>query len=245
MVFNTLDANASAAAQGFHAPSASSLTALRHNAILETFAPLATHDTSLIPTSSTCHVGIASADMQPVNNEPCISQQCISVARPSRAVLRGSPINDGLIGLLANITHGNTSTSTSSTASSIPDVSGAVFTLPHSLTDTSIGSVTPRNSGDPQFAPTHTVLDTPLPSFPIPVLGIPVYSQSSPTSSMSLSDDVPSGKRPLATSTATVLHPTTPQETTILPQQEQPKLFPAITPDFLRPGPTRLSNTAL
>ncbi|KAH9175652.1 hypothetical protein EDB89DRAFT_327909 [Lactarius sanguifluus] len=235
MVPNTLDANAGATAH-VHTPSAS-LIALRHNAILETFAPLATHDASLIPTSSTCHVGIASADIQPVNNEPCISQQCISVARPSRAVLRSSPVNDDLIGLLANITHGNTSTSASSTASSFLDVSGAVSTFPHSLTDTfsSIGYVAPRNSEDPQSVPTHTVLDTPLPSFPIPVLvnAIPVYSQSSP---MSFSDDIPSGKRLLTTRSATVLQPTTPLETTILPQQEQSALFSAKTPDFQTAG---------
>ncbi|KAH8993069.1 hypothetical protein EDB86DRAFT_1405155 [Lactarius hatsudake] len=244
MVPNTLDANAGAMARGAHTSSALSLTgiALRDNAILETFAPLATHDASLIPTSSTCHVGIASADMQPVNNEPCISRQYTSVDRPSLAVLRSSPVKDGLIGPLANITHGNTSTSAPSTASSIPDVSGAVSIFPHSLTVTSssTGSVAPRNSGDPQFIPAHTVLDTPLPSIPIPipVLGnaIPAYSQSSPTSSMSPSDDIPSWKRSPATSSTTVPHSTTPWETMILPQQEQPPLFPAITPNFLRPG---------
>ncbi|KAH9073402.1 hypothetical protein EDB83DRAFT_70717 [Lactarius deliciosus] len=220
MVPNTLDANAGAMARGAHTPSAPSLIALRDNAILETFAPLATHDASLIPTSS---------------------RQCTSVARPSLAVLRSSPVKDGLIGPLANITHGNTSTSAPSTASSIPDVSGAVSIFPHSLTDTSsIGSVAPRNGGDPQFVPAHTVLNTPFPSIPIPIPvpgnAIPAYSQSSSTSSMFPSDDIPSGKKPLATYSTTVPHSTTLWETMILPQQEQSPLSPTITPDFLRPG---------
>ncbi len=240
---NTSDATASTTAWGAHTPSASSFSALHHSSILETFAPLDTRDASHIPTSSAGHVGIAFADMQSVDNHPYIPQQCISVAPPARAVLRDSPVKDDrrLTGLLADITHGTTSTSAFSTTSSIPDVSGAVSTSPHSHTATSssIGTVTSGGSGDLQIVPARTVLDTPSPSFPVPVLGntIPAYSQSSPTSSMSQSDDIPSGKRPLATSSATALHPSTSRDTTVPPQQRQSAaFFPAITSDFPRPG---------
>ncbi|KAH9015704.1 hypothetical protein EDB84DRAFT_1525688, partial [Lactarius hengduanensis] len=72
-----------------HAPSASLIT-LRHSDILETSSLPITHDASLTPTSSTGHVGTASADMQSMDNEHRILQQCISVAPPARVVLRGS-----------------------------------------------------------------------------------------------------------------------------------------------------------
>ncbi|KAH9046237.1 hypothetical protein EDB84DRAFT_1467299 [Lactarius hengduanensis] len=75
---------------GAHAPSASSLITLHHSDILETPSHQVTHDASLIPTSSAGHIGTAAADMQSIDDEPCISQQSISVAPPARAVLRGS-----------------------------------------------------------------------------------------------------------------------------------------------------------
>ena len=236
MASNTSDATAGATTWEARAPSASSFIALHHSAMLETFAPLATHDASLIPTSSTGHVRIAFADMHSVDNEPCIPQQCISVAPPTRAVLRGSPVKNDRrsTGLLADITHDTTSTSASSTACSILDVSGAVSTLPHSLTATSspIGTIASGDSGDLQIVPAHTALDTPSPSFPIPVLGdtIPAYSQSSPTS-MSLPGHIPSGARSLATNSDTAFHPTTLRDTTIpLQQQQSAPLFPAVAP---------------
>lgn len=75
---------------GAHASPASSLITLHPSDILETPSHSVTHDASLIPASSTGHVGTASADMQSIDNEPCISQESISVAPPARAVLRGS-----------------------------------------------------------------------------------------------------------------------------------------------------------
>ncbi|KAH8993082.1 hypothetical protein EDB86DRAFT_3078935 [Lactarius hatsudake] len=90
-----------------HAPSASLIT-LHPSDILETSSLPITHDASLTPTSSTGHVGTAFADMQSMDNEHCILQQCISVAPPARAVLRGS-IRDNR-GVLAKITHGTTRT---------------------------------------------------------------------------------------------------------------------------------------
>ncbi len=237
---NTSDASAGATAWGAHA---SSLAALPHGVVLEAFAPLATHDASLVPTSSAGNIDIAFADIQSVDNDPCISQQCISVAPPARAVLRSSPVKNDRrsTGLLADIAHGTTSTSSPSTACSIPDVAGAVSTFPHSLTATSssIGTVASEAGGNLQSVPPYTALDTPSPSFPIPVLGntIAAYSQSSSTSSMSRSDHIPSGKISLATSSATAPHPTTPRDTTVPPRQQQSAaLFPAITPDFPRPG---------
>ncbi|KAI9454027.1 hypothetical protein BJY52DRAFT_776531 [Lactarius psammicola] len=235
-VSNILDANAGSIARawGAHTPSASSLIALHHSSILETSAPLATHDASLISTSNAGHVGIASVDMQLVDNEPRISQQSILVAVPTRAVLR-SP------GLHADITRGNTSTFASSTTCSIPDVPGAVFSYPHSFTpaSSSIGTVASGDSGDLQIIPAHTVLDAPSSSFPIPVLdnAISTNSQSFATS-MSPSDDIPSGMSSLAISSATAFRrPTTLQNTTVPPEQQQSApLFPAITPDFSRPG---------
>ncbi|KAI9449533.1 hypothetical protein BJY52DRAFT_1307099 [Lactarius psammicola] len=134
-------------------------------AALEIVTPLATHDASLLLTSNAGQTGTISAGMQSVDNRPRISQQCIPVAPPVRAVLQSSPVKDGCrsTGLLADITHGTTSTSASSTASSIPDISAAVSTFPHSLTATSspIGTVTPRDSGDLQIVPTHTGRDRP------------------------------------------------------------------------------------
>ncbi|KAH9073413.1 hypothetical protein EDB83DRAFT_71043 [Lactarius deliciosus] len=90
-----------------HAPSAPLIT-LRPSDILETSSLPITQDASLTPTSSTGNVGTASADMQSMDNEHCILQQCISVAPPARVVLRGS-IKDNR-GVLANITHGTTRT---------------------------------------------------------------------------------------------------------------------------------------
>ncbi|KAI9454037.1 hypothetical protein BJY52DRAFT_1285958 [Lactarius psammicola] len=145
-------------------------------------------------------------------------------------------------GALFDITHGITSTSASSTTSSIPDISGTVSTFPHSLAATTsyIGTSALGGShgGDLQITPAHTALYTPSPSSPIPVLGnaIPASSQSSPTSSMSRSGDIPSWTGSLVTSSANAPHPTPLRNTTVPPQQQQSApLLPAITPDFPRP----------
>ncbi|KAI9449535.1 hypothetical protein BJY52DRAFT_1227719 [Lactarius psammicola] len=165
--------------------STSSFIALHHSAILEASTPLVKYGVSLIPTPGLVLATSVSAPrtysqltMSPVYR--------INVSRSPHMLALS-------FGALFDITHGITSTSASSTTSSIPGISGAVSTYPHSLAATTsyIGTSALGGShgGDLQIILAHTALYTPSPSSPIPVLGnaIPTSSQSSPTSSMSRS----------------------------------------------------------
>ncbi len=171
--------------------------------------------------SNVGHTGIFSAVMQSVDDVPAVSQQSISITPPPRAVLRKD--DRRLSGLLLDDKRGTTLASASSTASSIPDASGAVSASPHSLTATppSSGSVASRDSTDLRIVPTHVVPDTPSPSLPIPVPGntIPAYSRS---------DHIPSGTRSFATNNST----------SVLSQQQQSAplvRIPATAPDLSQP----------
>ena len=202
-------------AQGAHVPSPSSFIGLHHGVVLESSAALSKYDASLIPTSCVSHVDVS---VQSVDHEVYISQQCISVSPPARAVLRGSPVKDDghSTGPLADITRRTTGTSATCTVRAIPGVSSAVSTVtfPQSLpaTSSSICCFSSAESGDLQNFPAHPVIATPSQTFPIPVMGhaVLIHSQSLPTSSMSRSsDDIPPGTRSLSSNYSTTAHPTT------------------------------------
>ncbi|KAH9175647.1 hypothetical protein EDB89DRAFT_2066548 [Lactarius sanguifluus] len=111
----------------------------------------------VVRTSSNAgHTSIFSTDARSVDDVFAVSQpSAIPIAPPPSAVLR----KDGprLSGPLADIIHGTTLTSASSTAGSIPDAPGAVSALPHSHTATPSysGSVSSRDSADLRIVPPH------------------------------------------------------------------------------------------
>ncbi|KAH8993081.1 hypothetical protein EDB86DRAFT_2830303 [Lactarius hatsudake] len=163
--------------------------------------------------SNAGHTDIFSPDVLAVSQ-----QSTISIAPPPRAVFRKGDLS----GPLAYNTRGTTPTSASSTAASIPDTPGVVSALPHPLTATPSysGSVTSR--ADLRIAPPHAVHGTLSPS--LPTSGN-TYSQSSPISSRSRSDYIPSGAISPAANDSSV-HPQ---------QQQSAPLVPATTPDFPQP----------
>ncbi|KAH9015703.1 hypothetical protein EDB84DRAFT_1443352 [Lactarius hengduanensis] len=165
--------------------------------------------------SNAGHAGIFSPDVLAVSQ-----QSTISIAPPPRAVPRKGDLSRPL----AFYVRGTTPTSASSTAGSIPDIPSVVSALPHPLTATPScsGSVASRGSANFRIAPPHAVHDTLSPS--LPTSGN-TYSQSSPISSRSRSDCIPSGAISLAANDYSV-HPQ---------QQQSAPLVPATTPDFPRP----------
>ncbi|KAH8982039.1 hypothetical protein EDB86DRAFT_384487 [Lactarius hatsudake] len=163
--------------------------------------------------SNAGHADIFSPDILAVSQ-----QSTIPIAPPPRAVFRKGDLS----GPLAYNIRGTTPTSASSTAASIPDTPGVVSALPHPLTATPSysGSVTSR--ADLRIAPPHAVHGTLSPS--LPTSGN-TYSQSSPISSRSRSDYIPSGAISPAANDSSV-HPQ---------QQQSAPLVPATTPDFPQP----------
>ena len=126
---NISNATPGAAAWGAHTPSTLPRPVLHSTSLLETVIPQARHDALSMPTAYASHTGTISAEMQSVGDVPAVSPQSILISPPSRAVLKND--DRRLDGPLVDNIHNTTLTPDASTASSIPDTSGAGSASPH------------------------------------------------------------------------------------------------------------------
>ncbi|KAI9449539.1 hypothetical protein BJY52DRAFT_1307128 [Lactarius psammicola] len=119
-------------------------------AVLDTVAPLTTHDASSMLTSDTGHTSAISADMLSVGDVSAVSPQPISFTPPARAVVRTSHVKDDPrpSGPLANMIVGTTLAPASSKDS-------ADTPSPSRATNDSI-AVLPRQQQSAPFVPATT-----------------------------------------------------------------------------------------